>query len=80
MTCASDDDARARSVRGLARTSDPGGFELELFHGPILDHEPFASPYQAGATINQLAVDFGVHHGETRAHGTSPCTTTTDSC
>jgi 2,3-dihydroxybiphenyl 1,2-dioxygenase len=44
VTYASGDDARARSVRGLARTTDPGGFELELFHGPILDHVPFASP------------------------------------
>jgi 3,4-dihydroxy-9,10-secoandrosta-1,3,5(10)-triene-9,17-dione 4,5-dioxygenase len=37
-------DARARGVRGLVRTTDPGGFELELFHGPILDHVPFVSP------------------------------------
>ena len=41
---ASDGDARARQVRGLVRTTDPGGFELELFHGPILDHVPFLSP------------------------------------
>ena len=41
---ASDGDARARQVRGLVRTTDPGGFELELFHGPILDHVPFVSP------------------------------------
>jgi 2,3-dihydroxybiphenyl 1,2-dioxygenase len=41
---ASDDDARARHVRGLVRTTDPGGFDLELFHGPILDHVPFRSP------------------------------------
>lgn len=44
VSYASDDDARERSVRGLARTTDPGGVALELFHGPILDHVPFASP------------------------------------
>ncbi len=30
-------------MRGLVHTTDPGGFELELFHGPILDHVPFVS-------------------------------------
>ncbi len=44
VRCASDEDARARHVRGLVRTTDPGGFELELFHGPIFDHVPFVSP------------------------------------
>ena len=44
VTYASDDEARARDVRGLVRTTDPGGFDLELFCGPILDHVPFASP------------------------------------
>lgn len=33
-----------RSVRGLIRTTDPGGFVLEFFHGPIHDHELFVSP------------------------------------
>ncbi len=37
-------DCEARRVRGLIRTTDPGGFALELFHGPILDHERFVSP------------------------------------
>ena len=31
-------------MRGLIRTTDPGGFALELFHGPIHDHELFVSP------------------------------------
>ncbi|WP_158412409.1 VOC family protein, partial [Ilumatobacter nonamiensis] len=38
------DDCEHRQVRGLIRTTDPGGFTLELFHGPILDHELFVSP------------------------------------
>lgn len=41
---APEEEARARHVRGLVRTIDPGGFEIELFHGPILDHVPFVSP------------------------------------
>lgn len=41
---ASPDDCAARRVRGLIRTTDPGGFSIELFHGPIHDHDPFVSP------------------------------------
>lgn len=33
-----------RGVRGLIRTTDPSGFTIELFHGPIHDHELFVSP------------------------------------
>ena len=33
-----------RRVRGLARATDPDGFALELFYGPIHDHQPFVSP------------------------------------
>lgn len=33
-----------RRVRGLIRTTDPGGFVIEFFHGPIHDHEQFVSP------------------------------------
>ncbi|MGA9276189.1 VOC family protein [Ilumatobacter sp.] len=40
----SADECDRRHVRGLARTTDPGGFTLELFHGPILDHQLFVSP------------------------------------
>jgi len=40
----SAEDCAERRVRGLIRTTDPGGFELELFHGPIHDHELFVSP------------------------------------
>ncbi len=41
---ASAEERSERQVRGLIRTTDPGGFALELFHGPIHDHEPFVSP------------------------------------
>lgn len=51
---ASPDECTQRRVRGMVRTSDPGGFRLELFHGPIHDHELFVSPtgvsgFQTGA-------------------------------
>ena len=40
----SAEECAERRVRGLIRTTDPGGFELELFHGPIHDHDLFVSP------------------------------------
>jgi 3,4-dihydroxy-9,10-secoandrosta-1,3,5(10)-triene-9,17-dione 4,5-dioxygenase len=41
---ASVEECAERHVRGLIRTTDPSGVALELFHGPILDHQPFVSP------------------------------------
>jgi len=38
------DECDQRRVRGLIRATDPNGFALELFHGPIHDHERFVSP------------------------------------
>lgn len=40
----SAEECARRRVRGLTRTVDPGGFVLELFHGPVHDHIPFMSP------------------------------------
>jgi len=34
-----------RRVSAMVHTTDPGGFALELFWGPILDHEPFVAPW-----------------------------------
>ena len=33
-----------RRVRGLIRSTDPGGFTVEFFHGVVHDHERFVSP------------------------------------
>lgn len=41
---ATDAERSNRRVRDFVELIDPGGFVLELFHGPILDHEPFVSP------------------------------------
>lgn len=38
------EERSARRVRGMIHTTDPGGFRVELFWGPILDHRPFTSP------------------------------------
>jgi 3,4-dihydroxy-9,10-secoandrosta-1,3,5(10)-triene-9,17-dione 4,5-dioxygenase len=37
-------DLAARKVNGLARVTDPGGSEIELFYGPVFDHTVFISP------------------------------------
>jgi 3,4-dihydroxy-9,10-secoandrosta-1,3,5(10)-triene-9,17-dione 4,5-dioxygenase len=44
LEVASADECADRRVRGLIRTTDPGGFALEFFHGPVHDHELFVSP------------------------------------
>lgn len=41
---ASAEDTKARQVAALARSSDPAGNELELFHGDTCDGTPFVSP------------------------------------
>ena len=41
----SDAERAARRVSAMVHATDPGGFALELFWGPILDHEPFVSPH-----------------------------------
>lgn len=36
--------AAARRVTGLVRFDDPAGVPLEVFYGPVLDHEPLLTP------------------------------------
>lgn len=43
-TPATDAELAERRVQGMAWVSDPGGFRVELFHSPILDHQRFISP------------------------------------
>ncbi len=40
----SEAECDERRVRGLIRTTDPGGFTAEFFHGVVEDHERFVSP------------------------------------
>lgn len=44
ITEASAQDCERRRVRGVVRATDPSGFALELFHGPLQDHQPWVSP------------------------------------
>ena len=55
----SEAERAERRVSGLMHTTDPGGFALELFWGPILDHEPFVSP-QGGSGF--VAGELGLGH------------------
>lgn len=50
----SPDELVARRVRGLIHANDPGGFSLELFHGPIYDHEHFVSPNGVSGFVTGL--------------------------
>ena len=48
-----------RRVAGLALTTDPSGFSLELFWGPILDHERFRPPHGGSGFVTG---DLGLGH------------------
>ena len=48
-----------RRVAGLMHVNDPAGFSLELFWGPVLDHEPFNSPTGGSGFV---AGDLGLGH------------------
>jgi 3,4-dihydroxy-9,10-secoandrosta-1,3,5(10)-triene-9,17-dione 4,5-dioxygenase len=53
-------DQRAeRRVRGLVRTTDPAGYCVELFWGPIHDHRPFISPSGVSGFVTG---DMGLGH------------------
>lgn len=57
VTWASAEEAGRRGVRGMLRTTDPGGFTLELFHGVIHDDQRFVSPTGArGFTTGPLGM------------------------
>lgn len=43
-TPASEAELAERRVQGMFWTTDPGGFRVEIFHTPILDHQRFVSP------------------------------------
>ena len=49
----------ARQVRGLVRTTDPAGTPVELFWGPVLDHERFVSPTGVSGFVTG---DLGLGH------------------
>ena len=51
------DLAKERGVRGLVRTTDPGGTQVEFFYGAAMPPELFVSP--SGASFVTTSVDVG---------------------
>lgn len=58
-TPATDAELAERRVQGMAWTTDPGGFRVELFHSPILDHTRFISPVGVASFVTG---DMGLGH------------------
>jgi 3,4-dihydroxy-9,10-secoandrosta-1,3,5(10)-triene-9,17-dione 4,5-dioxygenase len=56
---ASPEQAAERKVRGLVRFTDPGGAGVELFQGPVQDHEIFVSPVGVSQFVTG---DLGMGH------------------
>lgn len=59
---ASPMEARARQVNELARSSDPEGNPMELFHGRFVDYAPFISPAGVSAFVTGDNGDMGLGH------------------
>lgn len=53
------EERSARKVREMIHTTDPGGFRVELFWGPILDHQPFTPAAAVSAFVTD---DLGLGH------------------
>lgn len=54
-----EEERAVRKVRGLVRTTDPAGTTLELFWGPVLDHQLFVSPTGVSGFVTG---DMGLGH------------------
>ncbi len=55
-------EARARQAYALARSSDPAGNAMELFHGRFYDYAPFASPAAVSQFVTGANGDMGIGH------------------
>ncbi|KPK53715.1 MAG: hypothetical protein AMJ63_05475 [Myxococcales bacterium SG8_38_1] len=62
---ASASEARARGVAAFARTFEPGGIALELFHGPVIAETPFRRSIVAAGFVTG---EQGVGHLALRAN------------
>ena len=49
-------EADRRLVSGLAHWTDPSGINIELFYGPILDHEPVVTPLVSGFVTGDMGM------------------------
>jgi 3,4-dihydroxy-9,10-secoandrosta-1,3,5(10)-triene-9,17-dione 4,5-dioxygenase len=59
---AGPDEARARRVAALARSSDPAGYEFEIYHGRYLDYAPFVSAANVSRFVTGDAGELGLGH------------------
>ena len=59
---ASKAEARARMVTELPRSSDPAGYEMEIYHGRFLDYAPFVSPATVSAFVTGENGEMGLGH------------------
>jgi 3,4-dihydroxy-9,10-secoandrosta-1,3,5(10)-triene-9,17-dione 4,5-dioxygenase len=59
---AGEPEARARQVAALARSSDPAGNAMELFHGRFYDYAPFVSPAAVSRFVTGPNGDLGLGH------------------
>lgn len=48
------EEAAARGVSGLVSFRDPAGVPVELFHGPVLTHEPVLTPLVSGFVTGDM--------------------------
>lgn len=55
-------EARARCVYELARSSDPAGNAMELYHGRFMDYAPFASPAGVSRFVTGDSGQMGMGH------------------
>jgi 3,4-dihydroxy-9,10-secoandrosta-1,3,5(10)-triene-9,17-dione 4,5-dioxygenase len=52
----SDDDAARRLVSGVASFEDSAGAPIEIFHGPILNHEVLRTPLVSGFVTGEMGL------------------------
>lgn len=55
-------EARARHVTALAHSSDPAGYDFELYYGRVLDYLPFNSPAGVSRFITGQSGEMGLGH------------------
>ncbi|MCP3733496.1 VOC family protein [Sphingomonas sp. RP10(2022)] len=55
-------EARGRHVYELARSSDPAGNPMELYHGRFVDYAPFSSPAGVSGFVTGDNGDMGLGH------------------
>jgi 3,4-dihydroxy-9,10-secoandrosta-1,3,5(10)-triene-9,17-dione 4,5-dioxygenase len=51
-----EEEARTRLVSGFLAFDDPNGVAVEVFHGPVLDHRPVATPLVSGFVTGPMGM------------------------